>query len=524
MFTARVDINGLDETATRPMVTAIGQDIKQFLGIGKDVHMSIGDDPQLELHKDVNGKITHTPDILDEELYLSYTEHTTDDYTVALHSTAAVNGYVYLDKEIRAWVAPMLSRRTLNINTKYYSKSKSMVSRLVNKLSMLPATEGRQRYHDLEYFYYFPDEITMLLDTINNLKNTYLITKLDLDQYIANTFSQRASVVGSESGITELNKLVIREKQLGVLGTIDTDVYTIRMEKDDDTNRWYIELEYSLEYDLPVQLLTTYPIAIYNQPIPSEYMPQRKSLPRTSAAHTTGEEGLARLGTKDTSILSIPESSYYINIPPEDNLVLPKPESYYVRIFSVFSIVDHADPTMLFYLDEIPHITIKKDVLELLQLEAPRVGDPHRSMFYFDIYNFERRDYRYKVIMTPEAVVVKGVTRYRLKLTTNIPLDIRGNYRVAFNILSDIAVIPSRDLTTLKSNIDTVDKQSINGFSVVDTVMGVLNLDTTTISLDLNSARNITSFDIAMNVKNTLWNRVFTKQVSLVLTSMLEPK
>jgi len=524
MFTARVDINGLDETVTYPTVVAIGQDIKQFLDIDKSIHMSIGDDPQLALSKDVNGKITHVPDIKDEELYLSYTETLTDDYNVALYTTAAVNGYVYLDKEIGAWVAPVLSRRTLRISTKYYAKSKSHVSRLLNKLRMLSFVEGRQRYHNLEYFYYLPDNIITLLDVINNLKNTYLITKLDLDQYIANTFSKRADVLNSESGYVDKNKLVVREKQLSVLGTIDTDLYSLEMQKDDSTNRWYLELEYSLEYDIPTQLLVTYPIAVYNQQMPSEYIPTAKNSPITNGVHTTGETGLSKMGNRNTSVLTIPETSYYISIPPEDTLVLPKPENYYVRIFSIFILVDHANPTLLFYLDEIPNITIKHDVLELLKLEAPRVGDQHMSMFYFDIYNFGRRDYRYKVTLTPVQELVNGVLTNRIKLTTNAPLDIRGNYRVAFNILSDIAILPTVALSTLKKNIDIVDANSATGFSVVDSVMGVLNLDITSISTDLKLSTSTTSFDIAMHISNTLWHRVFTKQVSLVLTSMLEQK
>jgi len=524
MFTARVDITGLDETVTYPTVVAIGQDIKQFLDIDKSVHMSMGDDPQLELSKNVNGKITHVPDIKDEELYISHRETLTDDYNVALYTTAAVNGYVYLDKEIGAWVAPVLSRRTLRISAKYYAKSKSRVSKLLNKLRMLSSVEGRQRYHNLEYFYYLPDTIVMLLDVINNLKNTYLITKLDLDQYIVTTFSKRAEILNSESGLVDKNKLAVREKQLSVLGTIDTDVYGIEMQKDDSTNRWYIELEYSLEYDLPTQLLVTYPIAVYNQQMPNEYIHAVKNRPFINGVHTTGEAGLLKISDRISSVLTVPETSYYISIPPEDTLVLPKPENYYVRIFSIFTLVDHANPTLLFYLDEIPNITIKHDVLELLKLEAPRLGDQHMSMFYFDIYNFDKRDYRYKVTLTPVQELINGVLTDRIKLTTNVPLDIRGNYRVAFNILSDIAILPTVALSTLKSNIDTVDTNSTTGFSVVDSVMGVLNLDITNISTDLKLSTSTTSFDIAMNISNTLWHRVFTKQVSLVLTSMLEQK
>jgi len=508
---------------TYPIVTAVSQDFQSILGKGFNMDMTIGDHPKLTTSKDTNGKLEHIPSILDNELVVQYKTEPTSDYDVCGKYTAGVTQPIYIDRDVRAMATPKLARTTLTLSYGFYSTSKSEVARVGNRLRMLAASEARQRLHTLEYFYYAPKELTYMASVINDLKNTYVTPPLDFDRYVANTFDDRADLLNSHSGDSFKTDLVIRERQLEVLGSISTDVYNIAPAYDDTTNRWYLEIEYVLDYEYPVQLYISYPMTVYNQLMPKEYIPLPAS-PVVTGVNTRGEQLLHEMGHRTDTMIPVPTNSYYLRIPAEDNLLLREPESGYVRIMSVVSIVDPALPNDLFYLDEIPYVTFKPEIISLMVLEALRIGDQNYSIFYFELFHHTDKQYNYRVKATPVVETVNGVLTERIKFTTDKPLLITGSYRVSISILTDLTIMPTIYLDALKANIATVDAASAINFSVIDSVMGVLALDQSKLNPYFEVTPNATSMDIALNINGSLWHRVFTKQVSLVLTSALTPK
>jgi len=524
MYITKSTIVGLEETATYPIVLGVLQDVKALLGLSDTVPLRIGENPPLLLSKGPNGVIQHTPDVVDEELFVTYTETSGEDYDVSLSSIAGVSNYIYNDPEILTTIKPLLSRKTLVFNITYLAKSKSKVASVLNKLRVLGPSDTRNMLHDLEYSYYIPEILIELVDVFNTLKNTHTIPIVDLDDYVANTFNSSTVIINSETGNPLKSKLAVRNKQQSVIGTIDSDVYTMEKDKDDDSNRWAFSIDYSIEYELPNQLLVTYPITIYNQLIPAKFRFKTPSIGKYHGNRVLGEDGLAKLTTREAPIFRIPETSYYLRIPEEDTLLLPIPEQYYVRLFSVIAVIDTIDLSTLFYLDELPNMAFKTDVLELIKLEASRIGTTYTSIFYIDIFNHNNRLYTHKVIATIVTENINGVMTERVKLSADSPLDIRGSYRISFNILTDLTVLHHGCLALLKDNIATVDAGTAVTFSVIDSVIGVLNLDISKLRSGFTITDNTTSIDIALNIRNDLWHRMFTKQTTAILTEMLTNK
>jgi hypothetical protein len=524
MYIAKSYINGLEETATYPIVLSVAQDMHKLLGLVNPIRLVVGENEPLLLDKNDYGVIKHIPDILDEELRIEYSEEYSEGYELSLSTVAPINLCIYKDNDIHSYITPVLSRRTLTLSITYYAKSKSKADRLVNRLRMKSATDTRQMYHDIEYSYYIPDNVLMLLDMLNSLKNTHTTPIVDLDQYVANTFNTTANIINTEDGNPSKGQLAIRERQLSVLGSIDTDVYALTKNFDSETERWSFSIDYKLDYDMPTQLISGYPLAVYNQAIPKEYMLRRPLTQPKYGRHTAGEGDLKKLTTRQDMLLSAPDNCYYLRIPLEDNLVLPEPEPYYVRLFTVFTLVDLAAPKDIFFLDELPNITFKPDVLELIKLESARISEQYKSIFYIEIYNFDKKMYSQRVNVTVVTELVKGVSKDRVKLTTATPLDIKGNYRIVFNMLSDLTTLPDPDFRLLKDNIATVDAHSVSKFSVIDSVVGVLDLDITNIKSELVVTDATTSMEIALHVKHDVWKHMFTKQISAVLTEMLALK
>jgi len=522
MYMTRAGIVGVEETVLNPIVIEVSKDIQKMLGLQYEIPMAIGDKPALNIDKDHNQN-THIPDILDEELKVTYEETSAQDYDVALTSMVPTADYIYIDHDIHSYIKPILSRRTLTMSVSYYAKSKSKVSTMINRLRMLSSTDRRANYHNAEYHYYIPDIVVELLYNLNTLKNTHTIPPVDFDIYLGNTFSTQANVVNSHSGDSNKSDLAIRERQTGIIGSIDTDVYNLSKDEDSDTNRWFFTIEYVVDYDVPVQLQICYPIAVYNQPIPSKFMIENPVKSYTHGRRSLGEAGLVKTTNRGDPRLRIPDNCFYYRIPEEDNLTLPAPSNGYVRLFSVFAIVDTISPNHLFYLDEIPGITFKPEILHLMRLEAPRMGTIPMSIFHIEIFNFDKKLYTHKVVVTPVTEVINGVPTDRILLTSDLPLDIKGNYRVVFNLLTNLDQIPTGPLDQLEKNVATVDNSTPTKFDVMNTILAVLDIDITKLNPQLHVTAETTSFQIAQHIKYDLWNRVFTKQVSTVITEMLVP-
>jgi len=526
MYKARIPLSGLDETATYPIVVGACVAIRKLLNISQSVPVKIGDGELLTLSKDVHNQIAHTPDILNEELHVEYSETSTEDFDVALTAWSGITKPIYLDTDIKSYMRPILNRRTLTLNVTYYGKSKSKVQAVANYLRFLNPSDARHIIDDIEYFYYAPDVFVMLMNTINNLKNTYTTPPLDLDAYIANTFTSETTVLNNEDGDINKTKLGFRNKQQFVLGTIDTDVAAIKPELDTGTNRWSLEVEYSMQYELPNHLYAEYPIAVYNQPMDTRFrIPSTRSYIQPGL-RTLESDSLYSVISDVPEYLLIPTDSYYLHIPKEDTIVLPRPQGSYVRLFSALAAVSPPvpnTPSHLFYLDELPNITFKPDVLALIKLEASRMGDYGASMFYMDLYNHADMAY---IPLTIKVVnmVVNGVMLERVAIESSTPLAINGCYRVGFNILPDLINLKQGGLDRLMANVATVDASTVLGFSVIDTVLGVFNLDSTMLTPGYNITDKTTSWDIALNIQNSTASKIFTKAVVMIATSALQPK
>ena len=524
MYLTKSTIVGLEETATQQIANMVGRDIIKMLRLKGEVPLRVGDNPPLFITKDNKGLNKHTPDILNEELRIDYTESAEEGYDLALTANAPTTNFIYRDPNVKSTIKPIMSRRTMLINVSFFAKSKSKVASVISRLRSMTPAEKRSQLHDIDYFYYLPTIVIELLENINTLKNTYTVPVVDFDDYIADTFNDQATIVNSETGNPLKMSLAIREKQYSVIGSIDTDLHTLSKEKDDESGRWFFSIEYALTYELPVQLLVSYPIAVYNQPIPEKFRISPNPEAREYGHRTLDSNGLTGTTRIESPLTRIGKYGGYLKLPYADVLELPAPEAGYVRLFSAVALVDPLALTDLFYLDELPDMAFKADIIELMKLEATWMGSLFGSIFYLDIYDHRNRLYTHKVVVTPVTEDVNGVPTERIKLTTDLPLDIKGMYRVSFYVLIDLSIMYTGALSRLKTNIETVDANSVNGFSVLETVLGILDINISKLKPGIIITDNITTMDIALNVRADLWHKVFTKQTVLILTSMLDSK
>lgn len=447
MLNTRVDLQAIEETITRPVLVIVTNDIKNLLGITRDIYTTYDVNDALIKSKNKLGEVKGENTFKEDMISIEYTENSEDGNDLSLVVYRPDFKPIYLDKELRAKFTPIYHSRKISIKFKYMTKSKSNAFALANKIRLFTSTDAMYKVHNLEYHYTVPNFLTNLLIHINNLKNTRIIDseKLILEDYIATTFDNRVDFSHTLDANSDKSTLVIREAQLGIEGYIADDIANIQPEYDDSFTTWNLEFNYDFIYEKPVTILATYPLLVYNRLIDKQFRtfinPNTRAVDNVRAHRTGRRYGIDPI-TSTNSPFKINDENYYLTIPKIDQEVLPKPSAGLTRLFSILCILDDKDPTLLFNLNDIPEVEIKENMLDFITSEKNYFTEPMSSLFHIELYKNDKKDYSNKVILEGDGT-----------LRSTYPLDYRYTYRVVVNIYRDLTLLNINARKRLKNFI-----------------------------------------------------------------------
>lgn len=452
MIAIKADLQGIEESITRPILITAVDDIKGLLGISKDVYTFFDNKDNLYKRKTKDGGIIGDNSDRGATINVEFEEVSEDGNELSLIPTRPDHQPIYIDKDIGSSFQPIYHRRKVTIRFKYSNKSRSKVFSIANKLKIYTSSDAMYCLHDFEYYYTIPNFLNKLLLEINNKKNIRLEDgyKLTIEEYIDQTFDDRIDFANTMDADITKSSLVIREKQLDIEGYIEGDLQSIKPEYDDQGAVWYIEFDYSFMYEKPVTLLVKYPILVYNTIIHPFFRTMIYEKPKKDdRSIRTGRAQAMYDATKNEQDyddrLAIKSPGYYIPIPEYDTTILPKPLNCYARLTVVLTIMDEDDRTLLFNIDSIPSIKFKNTYRDfLLYSERNFIGDEFKSIFHIELWKNDRRDYQNKIILEEDGT-----------LRSTYELDFKYTYRVSFNLVTDLSLLTQDAKRRLKSYVET---------------------------------------------------------------------
>lgn len=435
MYRVRSELFGVEETVTRPVLIQLKTDISKFLGISRNIYAVY--DPEYPLKKIKEGTNIEVMNTIQDE-YIEIEAIETSEENKELSLLIDRNDFkpIYQDDDIRTKLNVMHHERKMSLTFRYYSKSKAKIIAFVNKLRSYSATNALYMYHALEYHYVLPYDVIELIIEFNRLKNLQLEDKLTHRQYFKKYFDDRLEITHTVDGENSKSDLVIRERQNKVLGFIEDNVHELEYQYADNIAMWYIEFTYIVRYEKPISIISTYPMMIYNSVIDSKFTniityDQKVSKPYADYTGRWIDPNLNNVMDK----YLIDKDIGFIRIPKEDNIPLVSLPSYYNRVFTVLIYIDTSDPTLLFNIDELEEIKLKKAIIRMLiDSENLYVGKAYRSMFLLELYvDGNRRD---DIVLSIDK---SGNIR------TNINLDPKHIYHFSFSILNDLTAMLPKD-------------------------------------------------------------------------------
>lgn len=464
MIATKADLQGIEESVTRPiLITAVKDIKKQLLGLTKDVYTFYNSKDNLYKRKTRDGGIIGDNSDRNSYIKIEYTEESEDGNELSLVPARPDFQPVYIDKDIGSSFQPIHHSRKGVIHLTFADKSKSKIFSLANKIRLYSSSDAMYCLHDFEYSYSIPNFLNKLILEINEKKNLRLPDgdKLTIEQYIDQTFDDRIDFANTLDGDITKSSLSVREKQLDIEGWIEGDLQSIRPEYDEQGSVWYIEFDYTFMYEKPVTLLVKYPILVYNTLIHPFFRTMidvkdkkdKRSI-RTKRAQPLYDVTNVEQDPDDP--LAIKHPGYYIPIPEYDTTILPQPLNFYARLTVVLTVRDDEDTTLLFNLDDIPTIKLKDAYKDfLIHSERKYIGDEFQSLFHFELWKNNKRDFQNKIKLEENGT-----------LRSSYELDFRYTYRVSINVLTDLNLLPLMAKNRLKKFVyDQWEKNP-----VVDTV------------------------------------------------------
>lgn len=438
MVAIRANLQGLEESITRPVLITAVEGIKHLLGLSSDVYTFYNSKDKLYKRKTRDGGIIGDNSDKGATIQIEHEESSEEGNELSLIPARPDFNPIYQDKDIGSSFMPIYHKRRINIHVRYSNKSKSKIFSIVNDLRTYTSSDAMYKLHDFEYYYTIPNFLNKLLLEINNKKNIRIPDgeKLTFEQYLDQTFDDRLDFANTMDADITKSSLVIREKQLDIEGYVEGDLHSIKPEYDDTSSVWYIEFDYTFVYEKPVSLLVKYPILVYNTIIHPFFRTMIYDKPkkddrsiRTGRAQSMYDVTKSEQDYDDK--LAIKDPGYYVPIPEYDTTLLPRPLNCYARLTVVLTVMDDLDKTLLFNINDIPNIKFKETYLNfLMNSERKFIGDEFKSLFHIELWKNEKRDYQNRVVLEEDGT-----------LRSSYELDYRFTYRVSFNVITDLSLL-----------------------------------------------------------------------------------
>ena len=421
MLKFKSTLQGIEESITRNILIQVAKDVRRLMGITKNVYTVYDEKDNFFRKKSKSGELILDNTLKEDIIRVSYEEEVVDDHDLVLTQNTPVAKFIYKDDEINAKLTPVYIPRKISIKFRYSHRSSSGVNAIMNKLRLWVCSEAYYGIHKLTYHYNIPTHINELINHIRLMKN-----EESLVDYINKTFDDRVDFVHPINGDVYKSDLAIRESQVNVVGYVKDNLYDMKPEFEEDWNVHTIEFNYEFTYDKPVALIMQYPLMVHNQLVPKKFREFVNANKLNKGNYIPGEGTIRKL-TEIDQIFDIRNNSYHLNLSPYDCFTLPRPESMYRRVFCLMIQLDHTNTRLLCNVKDIPKIMIKDSVLSYMIKEGSNIGKHRESLFYFELFKDDTKDYHAKVIIDPNG-----------ELITDRDLDIKCVYRLVLNVAVDI--------------------------------------------------------------------------------------
>ncbi len=364
-----------------------------------------------------------------------------DIANMTIHQNNHANIFGDPDIEVAMW--PAYIKNDYIINFVYRTPSKSEALRWRDDIRARVSQTRDVNTHEIEYNYTIPKEVEAFIRVLHQYKQRLEPSVGDVDTYTRTHTTPRLKLISDTTGGNM--SLVVSERQIRILGMFDfSGGAPEKVTRDEESGAFLCSFTYKVTFEKPALLAIKYPIMVYNQLLPKEYIgfmeTQRKAERHRELRYSKNAADLSKFEAR--SLLEKPMNlDAPFKIPSIDEIKIRTSHPGYGSILSVLCEIEKENNT-LFSLRDLGDLMFDEDVLAFLEDgEYEYVTTPYHSVFYFGLHQNPRFFDAPKLSLSRDLV-----------LSSVEHLDERRINRVLISICADLSMLREATMVRLRKH------------------------------------------------------------------------
>lgn len=350
---------------------------------------------------------------------------------------------IFTDKALKIMVKPVYSEVETKMSVILSVRDKVEANNWIQEIKRRLYQSAISNLHSIEYYYIVPHVITQGLYNLHKLRENIAPYKEDLGHYFKRCFVENYDII---TDIADNNHiLVIREKQVNVLGFFDFDFEPEQPEKNDDNaGGWNIRFTYTIRYQRPDNLVFDYPLMVHNQLIPESMI----RFERTDHYYTTNTRtGFTNKNLQDIAIQGNKHGMKITEGIPEPLFDdwLPEQSPYrHIQLSRSLIAINETDRQSLIDISDFAEsFEFKPEIQRWFRKTKNMIFTQRDNPFYFTLHTST------KTLPDNNMIINDG-----LLIVSKTPLDLREMYHVCVWVLTDISLLSPDGWRELINNCD----------------------------------------------------------------------
>lgn len=437
-------INELYNSVTRPVASAVVRHVMRLTGIPQDTSlMYIGDSGAAPLEgATVEGSDAPARFTQYNKVFVEVTEESLPEDVLTRFTTQREQLPIFKDDNLKVEFYPIYAKTRQTISLKLRAEDRGTAQRWRNGIAAR-LSQGRLHHpHELDYHYIVPNNCVELLVDIFNKREAVEGYGDTLQEWIRAHMTPKATTLTTAVGTQA--KLAIKEKQIRVIGRFDFESPPME-ERDGNGSVYTASVDYIVEYDQPIAVVTRYPITIHSQFLERRWWAdyEQYTLDYSSAYSSYSLNALSRVVAAQSGRTHNPaiEGVMY---PPADDWY---PERKYLGCMWLgrFLTLPDASGAILANLTELGGPKLSEATIAYLKRHPQYATNQRQSPVFIKVY--EDSD---------ELVPGEYTVTPTLDITTSITTSKRKRYHFTIGVLTDLTLLTPEAVTRLLNDPEFV--------------------------------------------------------------------
>ncbi len=274
-----IDIPDVYAQVIRRVAVGVSKDLAKLMRLPSNTHVMLpGQTEQVPMHNSsIFGDCCEDGIRFENDTYLEmrFREENLDEVTLTTPMKTKTDYHPLFVDEVRdIEIYPQRRFVSMVCDLKFIGRDSVEVQRLVDRLRNLISSGFMEMPLSLEYHYALPDSMhKFLIDVYETMMASEVPYQGNFLEWFMSRLTNPVTVVSTL--IDTANRLVFTERQNEVLGWFDFSSTPNEPEREGNAGGWSSTFTFTLHYDRPHGLYTSYPILVHQMALAAPYLPQK---------------------------------------------------------------------------------------------------------------------------------------------------------------------------------------------------------------------------------------------------------